>query len=180
MPRRNAGKNARNRKKRCIVVGILLLISITTARRDAADESEKMLIRIKYASPEEKVRIDSLHLTIVAEKPGRFIETYLSWAQVFELHEQQFDLVYIVEIEVAELDSAYHTPEKIQSELIDISRQYSSIMTLTSIFLSASCGHWLLAQKTPDPKMVLEETVFDFGEVVEGKGVGHVFKVRNK
>ena len=54
------------------------------------------------------------------------------------------------------------------------------IMTLTSIFLSASCGHWLLAQKTPDPKMVLEETVFDFGEVLEGKGVGHVFKVRNK
>jgi hypothetical protein len=28
--------------------------------------------------------------------------------------------------------------------------------------------------------MVLEETLFDFGEVLEGKGVGHVFKVRNK
>ena len=54
------------------------------------------------------------------------------------------------------------------------------LVTLTSILLSTSCGHWPLAQGNPGPKMVLKETVVDFGEVPEGKGVAHIFKVFNK
>jgi len=54
------------------------------------------------------------------------------------------------------------------------------LVTSASILLSASCGHWPLAQETPGPEMVLKETVFDFGEVLESKGVAHVFKVYNK
>jgi hypothetical protein len=37
-----------------------------------------------------------------------------------------------------------------------------------------------LAQEKPGPKMVLKETVIDFGEIPESKGVAHVFKVFNK
>ena len=54
------------------------------------------------------------------------------------------------------------------------------LVTLTSIFLSASCGHWPLAQATTGPKMVLKKTVFDFGEVLGTNVITHVFKVSNK
>ncbi|MCP4669650.1 MAG: DUF1573 domain-containing protein [Deltaproteobacteria bacterium] len=54
------------------------------------------------------------------------------------------------------------------------------LMIVTGILLSVSCGHRPLAQETPGPKMVLKETLFDFGDVLEGKGVEHVFKVLNK
>lgn len=70
--------------------------------------------------------------------------------------------------------------EGFRDQVRDLAMKKLFFVTLTSIFLSVSCGHWPLAQEAPGPKMVLKEKVIDFGEVLESRGVSHVFKVLNK
>lgn len=41
-------------------------------------------------------------------------------------------------------------------------------------------GYQALAQENHGPRMVLEERVFDFGEVKEGEVIEHTFKFFNK
>ena len=48
-------------------------------------------------------------------------------------------------------------------------------------FVSFLClGNWAWATEADGPKLVLQETEFDFGEVKEGTKVQHAFPVSNQ
>jgi hypothetical protein len=51
---------------------------------------------------------------------------------------------------------------------------------LTSLFLIALSGYWVLAQELKGPKIYLKEQVFDHKEVQEGAIIEHTFFVQNK
>ena len=54
------------------------------------------------------------------------------------------------------------------------------IFGMISFLLIAVNGQFALAQETSGPKMILQERLFDFGEVKEGKIIRHTFKVLNQ
>jgi len=53
-------------------------------------------------------------------------------------------------------------------------------MVLACAFVSLFFGHSALAREIRGPKMVLEETKFDFGGVKEGGVLSHAFRVLNQ
>jgi hypothetical protein len=53
-------------------------------------------------------------------------------------------------------------------------------LSILLFLISSFWGYSVLAQKVRAPKMILEEQVFDFKEVMEGDVVQHTFKVFNE
>jgi hypothetical protein len=51
---------------------------------------------------------------------------------------------------------------------------------MTILALTLMCGHVAVADKRREPKMVLKEQDFDFGEVKQGEVITHTFEVLNQ
>lgn len=125
-------KNRLIKSINCFLICLLALLSYSRLEAQPVAD-EKLLIRISYQTAEEKARIEALGLEIVREKPGEFLEARLTWDRIIQMHADGFDLVYILELNISQIDSQYHTLEEVGQTLESLHEQAPQILALYKI-----------------------------------------------
>lgn len=112
--------------------------------------SEKLPVQISYKTVLEEHRIKALALPDLFEKKGEYIETRLTWDEIFKLHRQGFDVALVIEVKLTPIDSAYHNPGEVNDFLFKMEKQFSEILKIYQIGESTTLKKPILAINISD------------------------------
>ncbi|MDZ7260873.1 MAG: M14 family zinc carboxypeptidase [candidate division KSB1 bacterium] len=115
------------------LVLILLSYVVLEKKKLPQGSGERIPVRISFTSPQEEQRIKALNLKVTAKKEGAYVEALVTWSQLLQLKQQDFDVALIIEVERQKIDPEYHTLEEVEDLLTQLANRYPDILLKTQI-----------------------------------------------